>query len=165
MRRRWRAHPLPSTSDSMDHGPEAPRPTEDLRHVGAGKNGRGRVGTRWPIVDAHANVPGPYAVYGTHSARADLELAATNVATPMHIGKAEDSFVSRDLRTHFASARTGQSTVRWLFAALLRRSLIFTECHVIPRSQINSRTSGSPVDDAQTDDLDVEQPVAGGLAD
>jgi hypothetical protein len=41
-------------------------------------------GTRWPIVDAHANVPhvlGLYAVYGTHSAWADLKLTECDVAT------------------------------------------------------------------------------------
>lgn len=83
-------------------------------------------GTRWPIVDAQANVPhvpGLYAVYGTRSALADLKLAAADVAQPLYVGKAEDSFVSRDLRTHFASGRTGQSTVRRSFAALLRESL------------------------------------------
>jgi hypothetical protein len=91
-------------------------------------------GTRWPIVDAHANVPhvpGLYAVYGTHSAWTDLKLTEGDVARPLYVGKAEDSFVSRDLRTHFASGRTGQSTVRRSFAALLRESL---HLHGIPRN-------------------------------
>jgi hypothetical protein len=47
------------------------------------------------------------------------------------VGKAEDSFISRDLRTHFASGKTGQSTVRRSFAALLRDPL---ELRGVPRN-------------------------------
>ena len=92
-------------------------------------------GIRWPIVDAEANVPGVpglYAVYGTAPAWADLALTVdAPLDRPLYVGKAEDSFVSRDLRTHFASGRTGQSTVRRSFAALLHDSL---DLRGIPRN-------------------------------
>jgi hypothetical protein len=94
-------------------------------------------GHRWPIVGGHEHVPsvpGLYAVYGASSAWADLGLTGVEVARPLYVGKAEDSFVSRDLRTHFASGRTGQSTVRRSFAALLHESL---HLHGIPRNQEN----------------------------
>lgn len=69
-------------------------------------------------------VPGLYALFGTDAAWNDLGLASDDVRSrPLYVGKAEDSFVSRDLRTHFASGRTGQSTIRRSFAALLRDSL------------------------------------------
>jgi hypothetical protein len=47
---------------------------------------------------------------------------------PLYVGKAEDSLVSRDLNTHFAvdpeaAPKTGSSTVRRSFAALLRGPL------------------------------------------
>lgn len=40
-----------------------------------------------------------------------------------YVGKAEDSLRSRDVRTHFGDGRTGSSTVRRSFAALLRERL------------------------------------------
>lgn len=42
---------------------------------------------------------------------------------PLYVGKAEESLVARDIRTHFASRRTGSSTLRRSLAALLRNSL------------------------------------------
>jgi hypothetical protein len=44
-------------------------------------------------------------------------------ARPLYLGKAEDSLISRDLRTHFGDGRTGQSTVRRSLAALLHDAL------------------------------------------
>jgi hypothetical protein len=41
----------------------------------------------------------------------------------LYVGKAEDSLASRDLKTHFGDGRTGQSTVRRSFAALLHDTL------------------------------------------
>ncbi|MDI6908931.1 GIY-YIG nuclease family protein [Nocardioides sp.] len=82
---------------------------------------------RVPIADLAEQlkpVPGLYAVFGTDDAWKDLGLSSDDMRSrPLYVGKAEDSFVSRDLRTHFASGRTGQSTVRRSFAALLRDSL------------------------------------------
>jgi hypothetical protein len=42
---------------------------------------------------------------------------------PLYVGKAEDSLVARDVKTHFGDGRTGQSTVRRSFAALLHDEL------------------------------------------
>lgn len=98
----------------------------------------GLQGPRWPIADAEGNVPsvpGLYAVFGSASAWAELMLVIDEPAKkPLYVGKAEDSFVSRDLRTHFASGRTGQSTVRRSFAALLHDSL---RLQAIPRNVAN----------------------------
>jgi hypothetical protein len=41
----------------------------------------------------------------------------------VYIGKAEDSLLARDGRTHFTEGRTGQSTLRRSIAALLRDRL------------------------------------------
>ncbi len=80
-------------------------------------------------------LPGLYAIYGNDEALTDLDLELSS-ASPLYIGKAEDSLVARELRGHFASdpryaARTGSSTVRRSFAALLRDSL---DLHAIPRN-------------------------------
>jgi hypothetical protein len=83
---------------------------------------------RWPISElAHylEPVPGLYAVFGTDTAWKQLGLSPSNGAGPLYVGKAEESFVSRDLRTHFSSGKTGQSTIRRSFAALLRDSVGF----------------------------------------
>ena len=66
-----------------------------------------------------------YAVFGTDDAWKQLGLSRSNGAGPLYVGKAEGSFVSRDLRTHFSSGKTGQSTIRRSFAALLRDSVGF----------------------------------------
>lgn len=89
---------------------------------------------RWPLAEAEEHVPavpGLYAVYGTRVAWTALGLNEADSTRPLYVGKAEDSFVSRDLRTHFVSGRTGQSTVRRSFAALLRNSF---ELHAMPRN-------------------------------
>lgn len=95
----------------------------------------GLQGERWLIAEAEDNVPsvpGLYAVYGDADGWRDLALASdVPLESPLYVGKAEDSFVSRDLRTHFASGRTGQSTVRRSFAALLHESL---DLHGVPRN-------------------------------
>lgn len=101
-------------------------------------------GTRWSITDAPAHVParpGLYAIYGDEQAHRELGLlddleARSAPDLPLYVGKAEASFVSRDLKDHFAAvpgstARTGGSTVRRSFAALLRDSL---DLQGIPRN-------------------------------
>lgn len=83
---------------------------------------------RWPIGELTERldpVPGLYAVFGTDAAWDELGLPLDGDSRPLYVGKAEDSFVSRDLRTHFASGKTGQSTVRRSFAALLHESAGF----------------------------------------
>jgi hypothetical protein len=104
-------------------------------------------GARWSITDAPAHVParpGLYAIYGDDQAHRELGLhddaeAHSAPDVPLYIGKAEESFVSRDLKDHFAAvpgstARTGGSTVRRSFAALLRKSL---DLQGVPRNLEN----------------------------
>ncbi len=84
-------------------------------------------GERWAIVDAPNHVPsrpGLYAIYGDETAWRELGLEP-RTQLPLYVGKAEDSLVTRELNGHFAanpnlSPRTGSSTVRRSFAALLR---------------------------------------------
>jgi hypothetical protein len=79
------------------------------------------------IIDALERVPdapGLYGVYGSAAAWAELGLGVgEDVSRALYVGKAERSLVSRDLKTHFASGRTGSSTLRRSFAALLKEVL------------------------------------------
>lgn len=79
-----------------------------------------------------------------------LKLGDTPDARPLYVGKAEDSLVARDLKTHFRDGRTGQSPLRRSLAALLRREL---RLHAIPRNPAKpSRFSNyglSPKDDSK----------------
>lgn len=101
-------------------------------------------GTRWSITEAPVHVParpGLYAIYGDEQAHRELGLLEDAGARgapdlPLYVGKAEASFVERDLKDHFAAvrgstARTGGSTVRRSFAALLRDRL---DLHGVPRN-------------------------------
>jgi len=94
--------------------------------------------------------PGLYAIYGGEKAWAGLGLGAEIPDLPFYVGKAEDSLVSRDLRTHFGDGRTGSSTVRRSFAALLRDSL---QLRATPRNTAKpgyySNFGLSPEDDAK----------------
>lgn len=95
-------------------------------------------GERWAIADATQHVPrrpGLYAIYGDERAWNDLGLLPSP-NQPLYVGKAEASLVSRDLHGHFAmnpnsTPRTGGSTVRRSFAALLREAL---DLHAVPRN-------------------------------
>ncbi|MFD6699819.1 MULTISPECIES: GIY-YIG nuclease family protein [unclassified Microbacterium] len=95
-------------------------------------------GARWAIAAAADHVPacpGLYAIYGDEPAWRDIELEAATDG-PLYVGKAEESLISRDLHGHFATnpkskPRTGGSTVRRSFAALLRDTL---DLHAVPRN-------------------------------
>jgi hypothetical protein len=79
-----------------------------------------------PLVDAESTVPGRpglYAIHGDASTWSYLGLGDPPDERPLYIGKAEDSLVTRDVKTHFGDGRTGQSTVRRSFAALLHDTL------------------------------------------
>jgi len=79
-----------------------------------------------PLAGAEARVsgrPGLYAIYGDATTWDELGLGAPPNSRPLYVGKAEDSLVTRDLKTHFGDGRTGQSTVRRSFAALLHDTL------------------------------------------
>jgi hypothetical protein len=67
--------------------------------------------------------PGLYAIYASEKVWAELGLGETPDGRPLYLGKAEDSLIGRDLRTHLREGRTGQSTLRRSFAALLHDSL------------------------------------------
>lgn len=81
-------------------------------------------GPRHAIAEAFEvvpNVAGLYAVYGDEKAVAQLEIGRPD--RPLYVGKAERSLVSRDLRTHFATGKTGSSTLRRSVGSLLRERL------------------------------------------
>jgi len=78
------------------------------------------------LTAAHSAVPaqpGLYAIYGEAVTWDMLGLGEPPDGRPLYIGKAEESLVTRDLKTHFGDGRTGQSTVRRSFAALLHDTL------------------------------------------
>ena len=83
---------------------------------------------RHPLADAEVvvpPVPGLYAIYGGSTEWAALGLGHPPDDRPLYVGKSESSLADRDLRTHFGNGRTGSSTVRRTFAALLHDSLGF----------------------------------------
>lgn len=94
-------------------------------------NARSELSLRgWPIDEAPAHVPSQPGLYAIHAPRAVwVELGLAHLpSTPLYVGKAQKSLAGRDLRDHFATgtnakARTGGSTVRRSFAALLRERL------------------------------------------
>ena len=78
-----------------------------------------------------ASAPGLYAIHADASGWEQLGLGLPPDARPLYVGKAEESLIARDIRTHFADGRTGQSTLRRSFAALLRERLSLA---AIPRN-------------------------------
>jgi len=87
-----------------------------------------------PLDGAESTVPGQaglYAIYGDATTWNQLGLGDPPDGRPLYVGKAEDSLVTRDLKTHFGDGRTGQSTVRRSFAALLHDTL---DLRGIPRN-------------------------------
>jgi hypothetical protein len=95
----------------------------------------------WPILDAPAHVPavpGLYAIHASKESWAELGLDY-RPDLPLYVGKSESSLVDRELGQHFAidpavAARTGGSTVRRSFAALLRQPLRVSG---VPRNKTN----------------------------
>lgn len=67
--------------------------------------------------------PGLYAIYADPPVWRELGLGDPPDDRPLYVGKAEGSLVSRDLKTHFATGKTGQSSPRRSFAALLADQL------------------------------------------
>lgn len=108
---------------------------------------------RLPLRDALPTLlqtPGLYAIYGDEQAWAELRLGTPPEDIPLYVGKAEDSLVKRDLRTHFGDGRTGSSTVRRSFAALLREHLELTARPRNPAKPGYYSSFGlSPTDDAE----------------
>ncbi|SDW74398.1 hypothetical protein SAMN04487912_104291 [Arthrobacter sp. cf158] len=97
-------------------------------------------GARYPISDARELLPDRPGLYAIHAPREDWTFLGLvhRTEVPLYVGKAEDSLVSRDLNTHFAvdpeaTVKTGSSTVRRSFAALLRKSL---NLQGVPRNKL-----------------------------
>jgi hypothetical protein len=70
-------------------------------------------------VELVARRPGLYAFFGDEQAWLHLEITPAFHGQPLYVGKAERSLNGRDVGTHFASGKTGSSTVRRSLAALL----------------------------------------------
>ncbi len=87
---------------------------------------RALAGLRHPRIEAVNLVPkapGLYAFYGDGQAWSDLGLTSAFDDQPLYVGKAEMSLNGRDVGTHFATGKTGSSTVRRSLAALLTQQL------------------------------------------
>jgi hypothetical protein len=83
-------------------------------------------GPRNRRADAMRLVPraaGLYSFFGDDRAWADLKLSPAFEGQPLYVGKAEKSLNGRDVGTHFATGKTGSSTVRRSLAALLAAEL------------------------------------------
>ncbi|MBL8624668.1 MAG: hypothetical protein JNK64_25395 [Myxococcales bacterium] len=109
---------------------------------------------RYRLVEAQGRVPsapGLYAVFGSLETWRLLGLGVPPDDRPLYVGKAERSLASRDLNTHFHNGRTGQSTVRRTFAALLRDEL---SLRAIPRGGLT--TADKPSHFALDTDADAE---------
>jgi hypothetical protein len=106
-----------------------------------------------PLAEAADHVPkqpGLYAIYGSAAVWRALGLGEPPDGRPLYVGKAEDSLVTRDIKTHFGDGRTGQSTVRRSFAALLRSRLGLTGMPRNPEKPAYFSNYGlSPSDDAK----------------
>lgn len=76
--------------------------------------------------------PGLYAIYVDELVWEELRLTRSSPGAPLYVGKAEHSLHGRDVRTHFASGRTGSSTVRRSLAALLVDDL---SLEAVPRNR------------------------------
>ncbi|VXC29828.1 GIY-YIG nuclease family protein [Nocardioides sp. AX2bis] len=74
---------------------------------------------RAEAADVVARERGLYAFHGSPRAWSDLGLEPQLDDQPLYVGKAEASLRDRDVGTHFATGRTGSSTVRRSLAALL----------------------------------------------
>lgn len=103
-------------------GPSPDGDTDDIAHRAEDALHRPRV----PLDDALPELPdrpGLYAIHGPRAVWVELGLGAPPDGRPLYVGKSESSLHHRDVSTHFNSGRTGSSTVRRSFAALLADSL------------------------------------------
>lgn len=92
----------------------------------------------FPVTSAERMPTGPglYAIWSNEETWSELGIEWRGPRTPLYVGKAEDSLRKREIDTHFAAgsgsaSKTGASTVRRSFAALLAPSLGF---RAIPRN-------------------------------
>ena len=95
------------------------------------------------------NKPGLYAIHGDAAVWKALTLGKPPDDRPLYVGKAEDSLVTRDLKTHFGAGRTGSSTLRRSFAALLCETLRLTPQPRNPANPERPANYGLPAADDQ----------------
>ncbi|GAA4678447.1 GIY-YIG nuclease family protein [Frondihabitans cladoniiphilus] len=110
------------------------------------------------IVDAATSVeskPGLYAIWADQLTWRELGIEWRGASFPLYVGKSESSLLGREVNTHFdagssSASKTGSSTVRRSFAALLASSL---DLQGIPRNVEKpgyfSTYSIRPADDAR----------------
>jgi hypothetical protein len=106
----------------------------DTGVLDAARAALGQGGTLLSLEDAESQVPAKRGLYAVHADAAvwiELGLGAPPDERPLYVGKAESSLRDRDIRTHFGDGRTGSSTLRRSFAALLRAPL---DLHAQPRN-------------------------------
>jgi hypothetical protein len=77
--------------------------------------------------DADLDRPRSYTLDGDADVWEQLDLGTPPDDRPLYVGNAEDSLVSRHLRTRFATGKTGWSSPRAPFAALLADQLRFSD--------------------------------------
>lgn len=100
--------------------------------LGCARAAEDLTGPRYRLAEGEPAIsdgPGLYAIYGDADVWLELGLGSPPDDRPLYVGKAEDSLVTRDLRTHFGAPKrgrqsvTGRSTLRRTFAALLADDL------------------------------------------
>ena len=72
--------------------------------------------------------PGLYTFQADDAVWLELGLGPRPDQRPLYVGKSESSLTTRDVRTHFATGRTGHSTLRRTLAALLVDELELVPC-------------------------------------
>lgn len=96
------------------------------------------------------DAPGLYAVHAGPAAQRLLGVTELPPAPALYVGKAERSLLSRDVRTHFSTGRTGTSTLRRSLAALLHGPLSLVP---VPRRPGDARSFAlDPGSDARLTD-------------
>ncbi|MCR6032077.1 hypothetical protein GGQ22_11550 [Nocardioides sp. zg-579] len=104
---------------------------------------------RSAAVDLVPRSPGLYAFHGDGAAWSSLGLVPDFESQPLYVGKAERSLNGRDVGTHFATGKTGSSTVRRSLAALLVDELLLI---AVPRNQTKPDGSANFALDSASDE-------------
>jgi hypothetical protein len=85
-------------------------------------------------LSALPKMPGLYALHASPKVWQELGLDPEKEETPLYVGKAEESLRKRVADTHLNSKRTGSSTLRRSFAALLHHTYAF---RAVPRKDMD----------------------------
>ena len=76
------------------------------------------------LADKLPKEPGLYVFFvNNQNALSETVLQAHSLIEPLYAGKSEDNLRKRDFETHFVESKSGSSTVRRSFGALLRERL------------------------------------------